>query len=230
VGCPALPRGRRMVTGLKMTVPFFLLFLLFPPLAETRQANSEIPNSTPSPAFVKNRLSAQFLAGALFGPVSWIQDHQAFKYAQSNLRLGWMASEAIKTKYFGTGNFEILFELTNSVVFKGSGRYLRGFSLLGRYNLLLPDPKWALYFQIGAGVIVNDAYRDLSQSAIGQAIEFTPQGSIGLHYFIGSSWTVDVEVMYHHVSNAGFSDGRNAGTNAVGGFLGTTYFFEKLWH
>jgi hypothetical protein len=59
-----------MVTGLKMTVPFFLLFLLcFPSLAETRQANSEIPNSTPSAAFVKNRLSAQFLAGALFGPV-----------------------------------------------------------------------------------------------------------------------------------------------------------------
>jgi hypothetical protein len=96
-----------------------------------------------------------------------------------------MASEPIKTKYFGTGNFEILFELTNSVVLKGSGRHLRGFSLLGRYNLLLPDPKWALYFQIGAGVIVNDAYRDLSLSAIGQAIVFTPQGSIGLHYFIG---------------------------------------------
>jgi hypothetical protein len=106
---------------------------------------------------------------------------------------------------------------------------LRGFTLLARYNVLLSNPKWAPYIQIGAGVIVNDAYKDMSQSEIGQSVEFTPQGSIGLRYFIGRQWTLDVKAMFHHVSNAGLSDGRNGGINAVGGFVGVTYFFDKLW-
>ena len=120
-------------------------------------------------------------------------------------------------------------ELTNSIIFEGSGNYLRGFSLLGRYNLLLSNPKWVPYIQIGAGMILNDAYRDMSQAEIGQSVEFTPKGSIGLRYFISRQWTLDGEAMYHHISNAGLSDGRNGGINAVGGFLGVTYFLDKLW-
>jgi len=180
--------------------------------------------------FAKDRLSAQFVAGALFSPVSWLRDHPTFNYAQTNLRFGWMAGEPARSKYFGTGNFELLFELTNSVIFEGAGNYLRGFTLLGRYNLILSDPKWAIYFQVGAGVVVNDVYRDTSQSAIGQAIEFTPQTGIGLHYFIGTKWSIDAEAMFHHISNAGMSNSRNGGINAIGGFLGVTYFFDRLWH
>jgi hypothetical protein len=139
-----------------------------------------------------------------------------------------MASESAPSKYFGTGNFELLFELTNSVVFQGPGNYLRGFTLLGRYNLILSDPKWALYFQVGAGIVVNDVYRDVRQSAIGQAIEFTPQASVGLRYFISRNWSIDTEAMLHHISNAGMSNGRNGGINAIGGFLGVTYSFDRL--
>lgn len=178
--------------------------------------------------FARNRLSSQFVAGALFGPVSWVHEHETFNYVQTSLRFGWMASDPVDTKYFGRGNFELLFELTNSAVFKGGGNYLRGFTLLGRYNLLV-DPTWAFYFQVGVGAVVNDVYRDMSQSAIGQQVEFTPQGSLGVRYFLGRNWSVDGEAMYHHVSNAGMSNGRNGGTNAVGGFLGVTYYFDRLW-
>jgi hypothetical protein len=69
----------------------------------------------------------------------------------------------------------------------------------------------------------------MSQDQIGQFVEFTPQGSVGLRYFIDRQWTLDVEAMFHHVSNAGLAQ-RNAGVNAVGGFLGVTFFFDKLWH
>ena len=67
-----------------------------------------------------------------------------------------------------------------------------------------------------------------TQSAVGQAIEFTPQAGIGLHYFIGRIWSIDAEAMFHHISNAGISYSRNGGTNAIGGFLGVTYFFDRL--
>jgi hypothetical protein len=227
--CPG--GGGRVRSSLKTIVHScsLLLFLVcLQPCVEAQ--GSESGADSFSGPFVKNRLSAQVVTGALFGPVSWIKDHPAFNYAQTNLRFGWMAGDPTELKYFGRGNFELLFELTNSVIFKGAGNYLRGFTLLGRYNLILPDPKWALYFQVGAGVIINDAYRDLSQSAIGQSVEFTPQGSMGLRFFINRQWTLDLEGMYHHISNAGLSDGRNGGINAVGGFVGVTYFFDELWH
>jgi hypothetical protein len=213
------------------TIVHSLLFLLFL-LCHQADACAQSPGNPTdgfSRLFVKNRLSAQFVTGALFGPVSWVDDHATFNYAQTNLRFGWMAGEPRESKYFGRGSVELLFEFTNSVIFEGWGSYLRGFTLLGRYNLLLSSPKWSPYVQIGAGVIVNDAYKDMSQSDIGQSVEFTPQGSIGLRYFMGGKWTFDVEAMFHHVSNAGFSD-RNGGINAVGGFVGVTYFFDKPWH
>jgi hypothetical protein len=158
-----------------------------------------------------------------------IQDYPTFNYAQTNLRFGWMADDPSKSRYFGMGNFELLFELSNSFIFEGFGNYIRGFTLLGRYNLLLPNPRWALYFQLGVGAVVNDAYRDTSQTEIGQAVEFTPQASIGLRYFIARDWTLDVEAMFHHMSNAYFAE-RNDSINSVGGFLGITYFFGRPWH
>jgi hypothetical protein len=219
-----------MRSGLKavvLSLSLCLFFVLFQSGAGAQDHGN--PADSFSGLFVKNRLSAQFVAGALFGPVSWMHDHATFDYAQTNLRFGWMATDPKESKYFGKGNFELLFELTNSIIFDGWGNYLRGFTLLGRYNLLLSNPKWVPYFQIGAGIIVNDVYKDMSQNEIGQSVEFTPQASIGLRYFMSRQWTVDVEAMFHHVSNAGLSDGRNGGTNAVGGFVGVTYFLDKLW-
>jgi hypothetical protein len=218
---------RFSLKGIVRSLSLFLFLVYFQHHAEAQgQENSTDSLSGP---FVKNRLSAQFVTGALFGPVSGMYDHATFNYAQTTFRLGWMASEPTESKYFGKGNFEILFELSNSIIFKGSGDYLRGFSLIGRYNLLLSNPKWVPYIQIGAGAVVNDAYKDMLQSAIGQSVEFTPQASVGLRYFIERQWTLDVEAMYHHISNAGFSE-RNGGINAVGGFLGITYFFDERWH
>ena len=140
-----------MAISSKTIVSLFLLLLLqVPPCAEAQDLKTESVSAGYSALYAKNRFSAQFVAGALFSPISWIQDYPTFNYAQTNLRFGWMVNDPSKSRYFGTGNFELLFELTNSVIFEGFGTYIRGFTLLGRYNLLLPDPRWALYFQLGA--------------------------------------------------------------------------------
>jgi hypothetical protein len=220
----------RMAIPSKTIVSLFLVLLLQVPLcAEAQDPNTEKVSAGYSDLYAKNRLSAQFLAGALFGPLSLIQNYPTFDYAQTNLRFGWMVDDPSESRYFGKGNFELLFELSNSFIFEGFGNYIRGFTLLGRYNLLLPNPRWALYFQLGLGAVVNDAYRDMSQTQIGQAVEFTPQASVGLRYFIARNWTFDLEVMFHHISNAYFAE-RNDSINSVGGFLGITYFFGRPWH
>jgi lipid A 3-O-deacylase len=219
-----------MLARTKAIIFLLLVFLLqVPAHAEVQELNTEGNFAGPSDVYVKDRLSAQFVAGALFTPVAWVKSHTTFNYVQTDLRFGWMASEPSKTKYFGMGNFELLFELTNSFIYEGPGNYMRGFTLLGRYNLLLSNPRWATYIQVGVGAVVNDVYEDMSQNSVGQAIEFTPQMSIGLRHFIARHWTMDLEAMFHHVSNAHFSD-RNNGINAVGGFLGVTYFFDQPRH
>jgi hypothetical protein len=58
----------------------------------------------------------------------------------------------------------------------------------------------------------------------GQSIESTPQGSVGFRCLLDKRWSPDFEGIYHHISNAGL-DERNAGVNAVGGFIGVSYIF-----
>jgi outer membrane protein W len=99
-----------------------------------------------------------------------------------------------------------------------------GLTALIRYNFVQPSAKLFPYAQGGVGIVYTDAYKDLSQDAIGQSIEFTPQGSVGIRYLIHPNWSVDAEAMYHHISNANLA-GRNDGINAFGGFIGLTYYF-----
>ena len=94
--------------------------------------------------------------------------------------------------------------------------------MLLRYNLVQPDSRVVPYIQLGVGAVLTDAYKDQSQSAIGQALEFTPQGSVGFRYHINPTWSFDVEGMYHHISNARLAK-RNDGINAWGAFFGVSY-------
>ncbi len=125
------------------------------------------------------------------------------------------------------GNYEAIFEFTNSWIYKGFGSYMAGITALIRYNFLQHGWKVIPYFQAGAGVVYNTAYKDRSQNTIGQAIEFTPQGSAGIRYLMEKNWSFDAEIIFHHLSNAGM-DERNRGINALGGFIGFTHFFDGL--
>lgn len=209
-----------------------LVFFCLKPSCEAAEAEPLVTSSASCfsrSIFLKDRLSAQLVAGAMFGPVSWVSEHPVFNYAQANLRFGWMATDPKESDYLGKSNIEFLFELTNSHVFSGFGNYVRGFSLLGRYNFLSFGSRWVPYFQIGGGVVVTDAHKDLSQTAIGQSVEFYALGGLGVHYFLDRRWSLDGEVMFQHISNAGSAE-RNEGANAMGGFFGLTYYFDRLWN
>lgn len=177
--------------------------------------------------FVEDRITVQAVTGALFSPVGIGPDHPTFNYAQTNLRLGWMLNSPGEDHPL-RGNFEAILELSASGVFNGFGNVLIGPSALVRYNFVQPGWIVVPYIQGGAGIVYTDAYEDRSQRAIGQAIEFTPQASIGARFLVAEDWSVDVEGMFHHISNANLAD-RNKGINALGGFVGASYYFDKLW-
>jgi len=213
------------LTGLRYIWGFFCLSIIlgWSSYAKAEEAVKPAAPSRPGP-YAGGRLSLQLVSGALFSLTGLPEDSPVFNYAQTNLRLGWMLTDPGPEEAFLRGNWEGLFEISNSVIFKGFGNYMGGITALIRYNFVRPDWNVIPYVQAGAGIVYNDAYKDKTQEAIGQAIEFTPQLSLGLHYLITRKWSLDVEGMFHHISNAGMSE-RNRSINALGGFLGVTYFF-----
>jgi Lipid A 3-O-deacylase (PagL) len=127
---------------------------------------------------------------------------------------------------WGRGNYECLCDLTGARVVSGFGSWLAGPSLLLRFNWLEPVAPVVPYAQVGAGGVLNDAYRVRTQPAIGQAFEFYLRAEVGVKYFVAPNVSVDVEGGLQHISNGGMSS-RNAGVNAFGATVGLTYYFPR---
>lgn len=201
--------------------------LFFPCSAPAGETSEDKPRSF-TDTYTKGRLSLQLVSGVLNSLTKLPEESPVFGYAQTNLRLGWMISSPSPSNSFWRGNWELIGELTNSIIYKGFGNYIGGVTALLRYNFVQPGWNFVPFIHAGVGIVYTDAYKEKSQRAIGQAIEFTPQCSVGFSYLINRNWSLDAEAMFYHISNAGM-DKRNRSINAVGGLVGVTYFFDKIF-
>jgi len=220
-----LPKRRFKNVRLSFVAVFFALVLSLP---ATGHAGPDPAGPAGEflriPSFERGDFSCQVLVGALFSPVSIGSQDIVFNYGLANVRLGGVLAAFDHGGGARKSALEGLVELTNAWIFKGCGNYMSGFSLLLRYNLVTAGCSFVPYAQAGVGAVFTDGYKDYSQNAIGNDIEFTPQASLGFHWIIGERWSLDGEVMFQHISNAGF-DERNGGINALGGLVGVTYYF-----
>ncbi len=204
----------------------FILPLCLPCYALAGETSEDKPQHS-TDTYTGGRLSLQLVSGVLNSLTKLPEGSPAFGYAQTNLRLGWMIDSPSQSNSFWRGNWEFIGELTNSIIYKGFGNYIGGVTALLQYNFVQPGWNFVPYVSGGVGMVYTDAYRDKDQQAIGQAVEFTPQCSLGFCYLINRNWSLDAEAMFHHISNAGMAE-RNTSINAVGGFVGVTYFFDKI--
>jgi len=208
-------------------ISFFLCFVIFSGwrcLAWADQTSADDPEPTTG-IYTEGRMSIELVSGALFSLTGFPEGSPDLNYAQTNVRVGWMLATPGPGPSVLRGNWEGLVEVSNSIIFKGPGNYIGGVTGLLRYNFVQPGWDLIPYIQGGVGIVYNDIYKDDSQQAIGQAIEFTIPCSIGVHYLIDKNWAVAAEAMFHHISNAGMSK-RNNSLNSLGGFIGVTYFFD----
>lgn len=202
---------------------FFFLFLFFS-FDHAAAANTLQPcPGVEEKIFTKNRISLELMQG-YFTDIDIGPEPPDFEYTQTILRLGWMLNDPGSSRFLPDGNWELMFELCHSTVTKGPGDYMNGFAILMRYNFISPGRKFIPYIQLGGGIVFNDVYKDRSQDAIGQDLEFTPQVGFGFRYKLAKNWSFITELKYHHISNANLND-RNNGMNTIGGSIGFTYFF-----
>ena len=203
-------------------------------LAVSPNSKSAEPDDLASHIFVEDRITLEFMTGAMFSPSGIGPVVPVFNYQQNNVRLGWMLDSPDS---WGPqagiddplrGNFEAILEATGSYVWYSFGTYMVGVTGLVRYNFVQPNWIVVPYIQGGAGVIYTNARNWADQDAIGANVEFTPQFAGGLKFLLDKNWTFNIEGSFQHISNANTS-ARNEGVNASGGFVGFTYVFDKIW-
>jgi len=180
------------------------------------------------PLFTMDRIEFSAQTGALFSPIGLGPNTPTYNVSQTDLRLGWMLTSPSGKGEWYDGNVEAIAELATGVVFSHYGSFSVGPTGLVRYNFVQPNWKVVPYIQAGAGFVYSDAYENKDQKALGSGLEFTPQAAVGLRYLLNNNWSINAEADFIHTSNAGTAS-RNLGTNAVGGLLGFSYFFDKVW-
>lgn len=146
-----------------------------------------------------------------------------YTLSDTQLRLGYMLNTPTSTRWWG-GNYELLAAVGGGAVFDGPGDGYGTFIVHLRYNFARRGARLIPYVQTGLGFFVSDIARSRAQADIGRTVEFDIQDEAGLRYLLSSHWSLQAEVSYRHVSNAGTAD-RNVGINAVGALLGLSRSF-----
>ncbi|MDB6133925.1 MAG: ompW [Verrucomicrobiales bacterium] len=205
-----------------------LLSIISDALAGRSMPALTAPSAAVSPSrtdsiFEAGRIELQSGAGAYWSFIPDGSERPDLDYTLSTYRLGIMLSDIHGSGWL-RGNTEFLLEGFYGSVVTGPGDWLAGGALQLRYNFVQPEAKWIPYFQIGAGGLWNDIYKDKSQELIGQSFEFNLQATVGLRRQINSRWGVTLEGGYRHISNADLAD-RNRGLDSLGFLVGLVRTF-----
>ncbi len=121
---------------------------------------------------------------------------------------------------FFRGNFDLIWQGEFTQNFQPAGGYSVGSGLLLRYNFLA-NKKFVPYIEFGLGF----GYLDYNLKDQSDGFVFSPQGSLGGHYFITDKVSLNGSWRVHHMSNAGSQQPNNSINTSVFS-LGATYFFD----
>ena len=122
--------------------------------------------------------------------------------------------------YFLKGNLEMLGEGSFSYLFHKQRKYGVGVSGLIRYNFLA-GKRLVPYIQGGLGIW----HTNFKMHGFPNDFNFSPQGGVGVQYFIKRNMAIQGEYRFRHFSNAGFYE-HNSGLNMNNFWIGCAYFFR----
>jgi hypothetical protein len=172
--------------------------------------------------FAAGATSTQVLGGAYFSAAIGPRI-PFFNYVPLSVRSGMMLTSP-EDHWWGRSNCECLVDLTGALITSKYGNWFAGPTFFLRANWLEFGSTFVPYTQVGAGGVINDAYKEPNQHAIGEAFEFYLHWEWGVRCFVAPNLSLDVEGGLQHISNGGLAS-RNYGMNAFGAAVGLTYFF-----
>ncbi len=129
-------------------------------------------------------------------------------------------SDVLATESWYRGNFDLILQAEVIGNFQPVGGYSLGGAFLFRYNFLA-SKKFVPYVEIGLGF----GYLDFNLQDQSDGFVFSPQGSLGAHYFITDDFAINGAWKVHHMSNSGIKQPNNS-INANVFLLGVSYFFK----
>ena len=212
-------------TGLRSLV-LAVLGLVSAPLAQAgtpTAKDGKVQIEAAHSIFDKGRKEFQSLTGVFWSFTPDTSTRATLNSTMSSYRLGVMLND-VRWSGWLRGNYEFLLEGFYGTIYQGPGNALGGATLQLRYNFVQPETRWVPYFQIGAGGVYSDMYKEPARSTVGSALNFNLQSALGVRYLVKEKWAVTVEAGFRHISNAGFTE-HNSGLNSVGAQLGLSYFF-----
>ena len=194
---------------------------LFVLVCQKINAQEEQPKDTRfrNDFFSTGRYEASVGNGTLFSPFLAIKGRPTINYTITEVQLGYMISN-VRGAGWWRGNFEFAGEGFGSAIFQGSGSYIAGITLWGRYNFVPESSRVVPFAQAGAGLTSTD----IDHHVTGQDFNFNLNIGVGIRYFVSKSWSVNLEYRYQHISNANTGP-HNLGINSNGPILGVSYFF-----
>lgn len=206
----------------------YLSFLFLSALALSSVVAGEDRISTsfrPSePGYVKGTREIEVFGGAFTSVNDATRKRPQFSFALTSIREGWMLNDVRSGFFFG--NEEFLIDVFAGPILKGPGSVMTGATFILRHNFVTaPGGFFVPYYQMGVGGLYSDAANaDQVQFGMGSTLEFNLQATLGARWRVNRSWSINTEMGYRHISNAGF-DSRNGGVDAVGGFIGLGHMF-----
>ena len=116
------------------------------------------------------------------------------------------------------GNLELLLEGALLAAYGPKGGFLGGANVVLRYNFLSFE-RIVPFVELGAGL----AYLELDLDSQSDGLSFTPQGGLGLHWWLSPRASLTASWRLHHVSNAGIG-ADNDGINDSMLLIGVSWF------
>jgi len=181
---------------------------------------ADVDRTNVAPDFFRaGRYEVALMSGLMFSPIGADRNRATEDYTLTVLQLGRMLSDVSGSGWL-RGNWELALEAFGGAVVKGTGSYVAGGTLWGRYNFVQADWRVVPYFQLGAGAGGTDMDRRL----VGETFNFNLDAAAGMRWFISQNWALNVECRYQHTSNATIAK-HDLGVNAIGPSVGISFFF-----
>lgn len=183
--------------------------------------------------FVRGQWSASFMTGYLVTPFNWFgirlgPQGPRLDFLPLNVRLQRVVRGNNGERRWFKGSTEVVVELTNMPIVNGSGNFLIGSTISGRYNFSYTRRRIIPYVQFGGGVSYSDSWTGgAAATNLTSGFNFIIHAAYGSKFFINNRWSFDQETSFYHFSNSGIGGGPNVGVNGITGLFGLTYYFNR---